>query len=199
MTDDISVKTDPILLLQEWLSRAKGLQGVREANAMTLSTVNKSGFVSSRVVLLKGLDSTGLTFFTNYLSQKSQEISEHSLVAANFYWDPWARQVRIEGRVQKTSRQESEEYWSTRPRDSQLGGYISQQSSILDSRPHLLSLLESARAQFEGRSVPCPEHWGGFRIIPIKFEFWIGRENRLHDRLCFQRANDQWQFSRLYP
>jgi pyridoxamine 5'-phosphate oxidase len=169
---------------------------------MAIATMSKEGGLSNRIVLLKGFSTNGLTFFTNYLSPKGQDRAENPEVAAVFYWDPIEKQVRIKGRVKKTSREESERYWATRSRDSQLSQYISNQSETVESREQLEKLVSEAAAKFQNNPVPCPAHWGGYLLEPLEFEFWRGQPGRLHDRYEFRRTNAQdphWLARRLYP
>ena len=182
---------------------------VLEPNAMTLSTVSKEGKPSSRMVLMKGLDHKGLIFYTNLQSRKSREIMDTSFVSINFFWKELQRQVVIEGIAEKLERQESEAYFSSRPRGSQLSAWTSAQGQIISSREALDQAYNDLEAHYDGKPVPMPEFWGGFRIIPHRFEFWQGRPDRLHDRFQyvpvpsdrFQYTQNPagWQIDRLAP
>jgi pyridoxamine 5'-phosphate oxidase len=183
-----------------WFAESVRAAGNREPNAMTLATASKKGIPSVRVVLLKGIDGRGFAFFTNYESRKARDLAENPNAALNFNW-PWLeRQVQIEGIVGKVSRAESEEYFAKRPIGSRLGAITSNQSSVIPSREDLEEQLRRVKAKYEGREPPAPENWGGYRLVPTRFEFWQGRENRLHDRFLYTRQpDDSWQIDRLSP
>lgn len=170
-----------------------------ESNAMTLSTTTPGGSVSARTVLLKAFDDQGFVFFTNYDSHKGNELAANPQAALTFYWGPLERQVRIVGKVTKTSRAMSVEYFHSRPRGSQLGAIVSQQSSVVESRETLETSLHELEQQHEGNEVPVPEHWGGYRVEPTEIEYWQGRPNRLHDRIRYRKEGDQWVIERLAP
>jgi len=170
-----------------------------EPNAMTLSTVDTKGQPSSRTVLLKSYNDEGLVFFTNYESLKAQQMDQNPKVALLFAWLPLNRQVRIEGKVQKTSTTESEAYFKTRPRGSQIGAWASQQSQTIESREELQKKFKNLEKEYEGKNIPLPPFWGGYRVIPEKFEFWQGRRNRLHDRILYKRTGQNWEQFRLCP
>ena len=194
---------DPIEGLLEWLEKAR-LDGVPEHIAMTLSTVSTQGQPSSRIVYFKGLSSTSSgercpRFFTNYESQKSQEMIANPRVSLLFYWPVQWRQVRIEGLVEKISREESNEYFQSRERGSRIGAWSSAQSSVIGSRDELESRVAEMTAKFEGQEIPCPPFWGGWRVVPSRFEFWLGGGSRLHDREAFDRSAQGWTRSRLAP
>ncbi len=190
------IGSDPLEFFRQWLSDARGA-GQLEPNAMTLATVNASGDPSARIVLLKALDNNGFVFFTNYDSQKGQEIAETHNAALVFWWDKLERQVRITGRVAKIDEQSSTDYFQSRPRASQLGAVASPQSAVVAGREDLETRLASAEAEFAGRDVVRPGHWGGYRLIPEEIEFWVGRRSRLHDRILCCRDGEGWQLSRL--
>jgi pyridoxamine 5'-phosphate oxidase len=169
-------------------------------NAMTLATATRGGVPSARVVLMKDFDDDGFVFYTNYVSRKSRELDENPVAALSFYWAELERQVRITGRVTKTAREESEVYFRTRPRDSQLGAWASEQSAVISSREILEENMERLVKQYEGREVPLPSYWGGYRLVPDIIEFWQGRASRLHDRLRYTRqSNGEWLIERLSP
>lgn len=189
---------DPTTMLHGWLEEA--LQHGEDANAMTLSTVSAGEAPSSRIVLVRSLDPRGLSFFTNYKSRKGQEMEVNSKVALNFFW-PWLeRQVRVEGSVEKLPAPESDEYFAGRPRESQLGAWVSDQSDVLATRAELDQRLLKLAAEFENKEIPRPAHWGGYLVRPVYFEFWQGRPNRLHDRIAYERSEDgSWKRYRLFP
>lgn len=194
-----SVCSDPITMFDQWFKDAQSI-GTIEPNIFTLATADKDGVPNARVLLLKGYDQSGFVFFTNYNSRKSQEIGENPHVAMVFLWIQQERQVRVTGKIEKVSKDESEEYFHSRPRESQIGAWVSNQSSTIDSR----DVLDEKQKQLEeiyseGKEIPLPEHWGGFRIIPDKIEFWQGRANRLHDRILYAKIGAEWNISRLAP
>jgi pyridoxamine 5'-phosphate oxidase len=167
---------------------------------MTLATATRDGRPSARLVLLKGFDADGFVFFTNYQSRKGEELAENPYAALVFWWAELGRQVRIEGPVERVSDEESDEYFRTRPREARIGAVASDQSRVLPDRATLEARVANVEAELAGRDVPRPAHWGGYRVRPETFEFWQGRENRLHDRLRFRRASDgSWTVERLYP
>ncbi|NND73100.1 MAG: pyridoxamine 5'-phosphate oxidase [Rhodothermales bacterium] len=193
------IAADPIIQFEDWYRTAEEKEE-QEANAMSVASVSADGIPSTRIVLLKSYDASGFTFFSNYESRKSTELLESGHAALLFWWPRLARQVRIEGPVNKTGRSESEEYFATRPRGSQIGAWASKQSHIVASRSDLSEAYRSYEAKFDGRVVPCPPHWGGFRVMPRVFEFWQGQENRLHDRIQYTLDDsDRWSVARLSP
>ena len=171
-----------------------------DPNAMSLATVGKNYKPSLRTVLLKYYDTSGFVFFTNYGSRKSIQIAENSNVSLMFNWLSFERQIIIEGKAEKISKSESLKYFSSRPKGSQLGAWVSQQSSIISSRSLLLSKLEEMKRKFKDGKIPLPDFWGGYRVIPERIEFWQGGENRLHDRFLYEKVeNEDWNISRLAP
>lgn len=196
--NESTIAENPIRQFSAWFEQALSAD-LLDPNAMTLSTVNKEGIPSSRIVLLKGVDEQGFRFYTNYKSRKGTELAENPHTALCFYWAALERQVRIEGKVQKLSRDQSEVYFHKRPRLSQLGAWASQQSSKVASRQELESRFDEVKERFEGKEVPLPDFWGGYRLIPDRIEFWQGRRGRLHDRICYKRKNDDWEVFRLSP
>jgi pyridoxamine 5'-phosphate oxidase len=189
----------PLKQLQRWLRDALDA-GHPEPTAMTLATVSPDGEPAARVVLLKGLDHAGLTFFTHYTSDKGRDLEAHPFASLNFFWLLLERQARIFGRVTKTSREESELYFKSRPRESQLGAWASRQSEALAGREELEARLAAERARFGEGEIPCPPAWGGYRVVVDRLELWQGRPNRLHDRLRYSRIDDtHWQIDRLAP
>jgi len=191
---------DPIEQFATWFSTAVN-SGLPDANAMSLATATRSGKPSARIVLLKGFDQRGFVFFTNYQSGKGHDLEANPQAALTFYWMPLERQVRIEGSVEKTSREESESYFHSRPRGSQLGAWVSHQSEIIDARRILDARLAEMTERFADQDViELPPHWGGYRIVPATIEFWQGRSNRLHDRFRYTReSGGAWKLDRLAP
>lgn len=205
MSDDLDIgrsidpTTNPIGLFDDWFNEAKATSTIREPSAMVVTTADKNLELHSRTVLCKHWDALGFVFYSNYQSQKGLDLQQHSKAAAMFYWDPLFRQVLISGSVTKTSRQDSESYWASRPRESQLSQYISKQSETLESRESLEAAWHAADLKFKNTPIPCPAHWGGYIIQPARIEFWIGRPSRLHDRFLFEKSQTHWTFRRLYP
>lgn len=189
---------DPIAQFGLWFHQALDAK-VLEPNAMTLATADKTGKPSARVVLLKDFDNRGFVFYTNYQSKKAQDILENPRASLVFLWIELQRQVRVDGIVEKVSRDESLEYFASRPRESQLGAIASNQSNIIKSRKALEAKFLEAEARFLGMEIPCPEHWGGFRLVPESMEFWQGRHSRLHDRVMYIREKELWSVERLEP
>ncbi|PYK28892.1 MAG: pyridoxamine 5'-phosphate oxidase [Verrucomicrobia bacterium] len=192
------LEPDPIKQFATWFSAAFKAH-ILDANAMTLATcVDAKPF--ARVVLLKDFDERGFVFFTNYTSDKGQQLDKNPNVALVFYWMEVERQIRIEGRVEKTSREESEKYFHSRPLGAQLGAWASQQSHVIDARRVLDARLEETKQRFAEGQIPLPPHWGGFLVKPERIEFWQGRPDRLHDRFRYTRQKDgSWSIDRLAP
>lgn len=188
---------DPVVELDRWLAQALEAQLV-EPYAMTLATATPDGAPSARIVLLRGVDRRGLTFFTDYRSRKAQELAANPRAALCFYWGELERQIRVTGTVEQVSREESAAYFATRPRGSQLGAWASTQSSVLATREELERRWETFAAQYPAE-VPLPAHWGGYRLTPERFEFWQGRESRLHDRFLYVKDGEKWRVERLSP
>ncbi|NIN73483.1 MAG: pyridoxamine 5'-phosphate oxidase [Gemmatimonadetes bacterium] len=189
---------DPLTLFTEWFEDAKR-SGIYLPDAMTLATASKDGRPSARLMLLKGFDERGFRFFTNYESRKADDLTDNPRAALVFHWSRLQRQVRVEGKVEKLPEQESQEYFATRPRGSQLGAWASNQSSPIDDRRQLEESFREHEARFKGADVPLPPFWGGYRVIPDAIEFWQGRANRLHDRLRYTLGDDGWTVARLSP
>jgi pyridoxamine 5'-phosphate oxidase len=189
---------EPLSLLSRWIQEARE-RGVVEPNSMSLATVDESGSPRSRMVLLKFLEGEEVGFFTNMESDKALEIQSTPEVSATIWWPEMERQVRIEGSAYEMKRSQVEEYHSSRPRDSRIAAWASDQSRPLESREDLLRKFEEMECDFEGTEVPLPPFWGGFRIIVNRVEYWSGRPSRLHERVVLTRSGDSWSQSRLYP
>ncbi len=197
--DERTVDRDPLTFFQRWLNEAIAA-GIHLAEAMTLATATPGGKPSARLVLLKQADDDGFVFFTNYESKKARELNTNPHAALVFYWPQLERQVRVEGTVEQTSAAESDAYFKTRPRESQIGALASPQSDVVASREILQQKVGELEKLYEGREVDRPAHWGGYRLRAERIEFWKGRPGRLHDRLLYQRQLDGgWSIERLAP
>jgi pyridoxamine 5'-phosphate oxidase len=196
--DEKDVSQDPIAEFSRWFAEAEKAR-VAEPNAMTLATATPGGTPSARLVLLKGFDDRGFVFFTDYRSRKGRELEENPRAALVFYWIELERQVRITGTVERTTTQESERYFQTRPLGSRLGAWVSHQSQVIPSRAQLESGLREVKQRFPPDQVPLPPYWGGYRVRPEEIEFWQGRESRLHDRIRYVRDGERWRVERLSP
>jgi pyridoxamine 5'-phosphate oxidase len=194
-----SVLPDAIAQFALWFDEA-AVANLALANVMTLATAGPDGAPSARVLLLKGFDSRGFVFFTNFTSRKGRELDANPRAAMVFFWESLQRQVRIEGMVQRLGRNENEEYFRTRPREAQIGAWASHQSGQIASRAVLEARQNELEARFAAGPVPLPDFWGGYRLIPQSIEFWQGRTARLHDRLCYTRGGEgSWTIRRLQP
>ena len=188
----------PVEMFRTWFDQVEGMHPF-ESTAMTLSTTNKDGKPSSRVVLLIGYDEDGFVFYTNYESRKGREIEENPYGSLNFYWPSQERQVRINGKLRKVSHSQSEKYFHSRPLRSQIAALASNQSGVIENRDALKKKFNELEKEFEGKDVPLPENWGGYRLEHRNVEFWQGRRDRMHDRFSYTKNGAIWQIERLAP
>ncbi len=194
-----TINADPIKQFQQWFDDAKAAK-IFLPDAMTLATVTANGKPAARMVLLKSVDDRGFTFYTNFNSRKAKELDAHSYAVLVFHWIELQRQVRIEGTVTKVSAEEADEYFKTRPRESQIGAHASPQSDVVASRKELEENYKRIEELYKGKSVPRPSHWGGYCVKPTSIEFWKGRLGRLHDRIQYElRSDGKWTIKRLAP
>lgn len=189
---------DPIAFFKFWLGEAEK-SGIILPESMSVSSCTAEGRPSSRMVLLKEVDSKGFVFFTNYNSRKAKELEQNPFTALLFHWNMLQRQVRIEGRIERISEQESADYFHSRGRGSQIGAWASHQSDLLESREVLAERVKMYEEKFKGQQIPLPEFWGGYRVVPDRIEFWQGKADRLHDRFIYQPQKDGWDITRLNP
>jgi pyridoxamine 5'-phosphate oxidase len=192
------VARDPFEQFHAWLDEALRTEGIVEPNAMTLATVGAHGRPAARIVLLRQWDARGFVFFTNYESRKGEELASHPYAALLFWWGALERQVRIEGAVERVLDVESDAYFATRPRGHRLSAWASHQSAVVPDRETLQRAIAEADLRFPGE-VPRPPFWGGYRVVPERFEFWQGRPNRVHDRIAYARSDEGWTLARLSP
>lgn len=197
--DEAGVAADPIQQFGIWWQEAMQSEIV-EVNAMTLATANEQGVPSARIVLLKGYDERGFVFFSNYESKKAADLQVNPMASLVFFWKELERQVRISGRVEKVTELESDQYFQSRPEGSRIGAWASPQSTVISSRQVIEEKVEALQASFEGKEIPRPLHWGGYRVVPSSIEFWQGRSSRLHDRIQYTlQSDDNWVIERLAP
>lgn len=194
-----SVDPNPMQQFRTWFYQVRDSGDVDEVNAMTLSTLDKDGFPRGRVVLLKKYDEYGFYFYTNYESQKGRAIEAYNQVCLSFFWPVMERQVIIKGYAERTSAIDSDNYFGSRPRGSQLSAMVSDQSNMVEGRDVLEKRLRSLEEQYKGLDIPRPKNWGGYLVSPVEFEFWQGRPNRLHDRIRYQLDGYDWKLTRLQP
>jgi pyridoxamine 5'-phosphate oxidase len=194
-----SVDVNPLQQFRSWFYECQDSGGVDEVNAMTLTTIDFDGFPRGRVVLLKKYDEYGFYFYTNYESEKGRSIELNNKVSLSFFWPNLERQVIIKGTAQKTSKVDSENYFQSRPKGSQIGALVSNQSSVIKNRAILESQLKKLEVEYENKNIPKPDNWGGYLVTPISFEFWQGRPNRLHDRIRYKLQEYDWIIERLAP
>ena len=191
---------NPFDLFHAWLKEVEATREVEEVNTMTVSTIGADGFPKSRIVLLKEYDKEGFVFYTNYWSEKGKALENNPRLCLSFFWPRSERQVIIKGIARKTSEEDSTFYFHSRPRGSQLGAWASEQSSVIPSREYLAERLKALEVEYADKTIPKPPHWGGYKVYPVEFEFWQGRPNRLHDRICFSKENElEWKIDRLAP
>ena len=196
--NETSVDKNPFIQFTKWYESILNSK-LNEPTAMMLSTADANGNPSARIVLLKEIDDSGFVFYTNYRSRKGKDLKGNPKAALTFFWDELRRQIRIEGSIKKISRETSKEYFSSRPRESQIGAWVSAQSSVIPNREILENKFDELDEKFGNEEIPLPDFWGGYRLIPSYFEFWQGRENRLHDRICYKKENDEWKIFRIAP
>ncbi len=194
-----TISDNPFELFEQWFNETEAEGGSGEVNAMTMATIGLDGFPKSRVVLLKSYNADGFIFYTNFNSEKGKAIDANPHVCLSFFWPSTERQVIIKGLVQKVDTETATEYYHSRPRGSQLGAWASPQSDEISSREVLENNLAEVEQKYEGQEVPKPEHWGGYLVQPISMEFWQGRENRLHDRIAYEKEDAKWTSKRLAP
>lgn len=196
--DEKNLTSSPFTLFDKWMQLA--IEKNPDPTALTLATSSKNGKPSARIVLLKGYNPKGFIFFTNYRSRKSAELLENKSASMVFYWPQIHKQIRIEGRAEKISSAESDRYFKSRPRESQLGALASEQSGVLVNRQALDERYHQLEKKYAGKKISRPTYWGGFRIVPVYFEFWQGRSNRLHDRIAYKKnKRNSWKIFRLFP
>ncbi len=193
-----SVNKDPFVQFNNWFSEIVDAK-IIDPSAMVLATVAETNMPSARIVLLKEVDEKGFVFFTNYLSRKAKDLKKNPNASLLFYWKEMDRQLRIEGIIEKVKTKISEEYFHTRPRESQISAWVSKQSSIVPDRNFLDKKYNELDEEFGNDEIPLPDYWGGYRLIPEYFEFWQGRESRLHDRICYREEKGNWKIFRLAP
>ena len=197
--EEANVSKSPFIQFAKWLENAVDA-GVMEPNAVTLATSSKEGFVDARIVLLRDFSTKGFSFFTNYNSIKGREIRHNKKACLNFFWPELQRQVRIKGTIEKLSSRASDQYFNSRPRESQIAAWASHQSEKLSDRNELENRFKEHEKNFYGRKIPRPPHWGGYCLKPVHVEFWQGRRSRLHDRIVYEKSrNNQWIILRLNP
>ncbi len=195
-----NLDANPMQQFRTWFYEANDSNSVDEVNAMTISTIGADGFPKSRVVLLKSYDENGFVFYTNYESEKGQALAQNPHTCLSFFWPGLERQIIIKGKAEKLSAQQSDNYFSSRPKGSQLGAIVSPQSQVLQSREYLEKNLQELEENFKNKEIPRPANWGGFLVKPLSIEFWQGRPNRLHDRFLFTlQENYDWKIDRLAP
>jgi len=196
--DEGVIDRDPINQFKLWFDDAVA-SGMKLPEAMTLATASSDGTPSARVVLLKSVDTEGFVFYTNYRSAKARDLEANPTAALLFYWSQFDRQVRVQGTVERVTAEESQAYFKTRPRESQIGAWASPQSEVIENRETLEARVAALEQLYCDREIDCPEHWGGYRVKPTRIEFWKGRLGRLHDRIVYERAGEGWKIARLAP
>ncbi len=194
---DFDIETCPFDTFKNWYSKASKFE--ENPDQMSVATVDQFGFVRNRFLLFKGIVDSNFIFYTNYLSQKGQDLEKNHAISLNFFWSKLGYQVRVSGFAKKTSKEFSNNYFQSRDRDSQLASYLSKQSSPISSREEILLNLEILNKQFQNREIPCPENWGGYAVLPEEFEFFIYGQHRINDRFSFKENAGEWELSRLQP
>ena len=197
--DIAHTEADPMSQFAHWFKEVESAGGVKEPNAMSLATIGADGFPKARIVLLKEYNLEGFVFYTNYQSEKGQSIAQHPQVGLSFFWPNLERQVIIKGKIQKVPEEQSDAYFKSRPKESQLGALVSDQSCVIDDRSVLEEKMNALVAQFENKTIQRPNHWGGYLVVPIMIEFWQGRPSRLHDRIRYRLEDKKWIKERLAP
>ncbi|OUW76960.1 MAG: pyridoxamine 5'-phosphate oxidase [Flavobacteriaceae bacterium TMED208] len=197
--DLLDIKNNPIYFFKKWFDEASANPDIEEANAMSLVTLGLDDFPKSRIVLLKAFSDEGFIFYSNYQSEKGFAITNHNKVGLSFFWPPLERQVIIKGVVEKTTSELSDKYFSSRPKDSQLGAIVSEQSKVIKNRDVLETKLKALQIKYKDKDIKRPNHWGGYLVIPKYIEFWQGRPNRLHDRISCELRKGIWNLERLAP
>jgi pyridoxamine 5'-phosphate oxidase len=197
--DIAHTEADPMSQFAHWFKEVEAAGGVKEPNAMSLATLGADGFPKARIVLLKEYNLEGFVFYTNYQSEKGQSIAQHPQVGLSFFWPNLERQVIIKGKIQKVPEEQSDAYFKSRPKESQLGALVSDQSSVIDDRSVLEEKMNALVAQFENKTIERPNHWGGYVVLPTMVEFWQGRPSRLHDRIRYRLEDNIWIKERLAP
>ena len=197
--EESDLEKTPINLFEKWFQEAAQNNEIDEPNAMTVSTLGRDGFPRGRVVLLKAFSPSGFVFYTNYTSEKGKAIAKHSKVGLSFFWPSQQRQIHVHGKASKLLEEESETYFQSRPRGSQLGAWVSPQSQVIEDRGVLESSLYQLQKKYKDKPIPKPKHWGGYIVAPQDFEFWQGRPNRLHDRIRYFQVDSEWKYERLAP
>lgn len=195
---ELTASDDPVAMCRDWIEDARRA-GIFLPESVNLATATKDGIPSARMMLHKGVDDRGFLFYTNYESRKGRELEENPNAALTFYWSVLERQIRVEGTVEKLSQEESEAYFSSRPRGSRIGAWASDQSRAVESREQLEQRFREYDKKYPGENVPLPHFWGGWRLEPQRIEFWQGRLDRLHDRIRYDRKGDGWEITRLNP
>ena len=196
--DEKDISEDPFTFFEQWMNEALG-SDIIDPTAMTVATASADGIPTTRVLLLKEYSRDGMVFFTNYESRKGRQLAENPRACMHFFWPELERQITVEGRVEKLRREESEEYFHSRPVESQIGAWASHQSTPIGSRKELEDRFAELQKTYSDGNVPMPEYWGGYRLQPHRFEFWQGRPSRLHDRIEYLLKGDNWQIRRLEP
>ena len=197
---EIVAMDDPMAMFHRWFTEVRNTKAIEEPNAMAVATIGLDGFPKNRLVLLKEYDTDGFVFYTNYESEKGKAIAKNNRVCLSFYWSELERQIIIKGLANKSNPKDSDAYFQSRPRASQLGVLVSHQSSVIPSRAVLDDPIKELEKQYEGKPIPRPEYWGGYKVIPTSIEFWQGRPSRLHDRIRYRLDDEKkWIIERLAP